>query len=110
MIDIFLILLYLLSPHGVLHCFTIHVIFCRIQGARRRTIQSPAIRPIADIDEITDEALPSVSSRTPASQFKLPERIMGLASKVFKKSKRKQEYQTVPSTESLDDINETTQL
>lgn len=81
-----------------------------IQGARRRTVQSPNIRPIADIDEITDEALPSVSSRTPANQFKIPDRIMGLAGKVFKKSKSKQEYQAVPSTESLDDINETTQL
>lgn len=82
-----------------------------VQGARRRTIQMRNIRPIADIDEITDEALPSVS-RAPSSQFKLPIRdaVIGLAGKVFKKSKSKQDYQSVPSTESMDDINETTQL
>lgn len=85
----------------------------RIQGERIRTVQNPAIRPIADIDELTDEVLPKPGiSRTPSAQFKLPIRqtVMGLAGKVFKKNKNKQEYQSVPSTESMDDINETSQL
>ena len=84
---------------------------CSIQGARIRTVHSPAIRPIADISEIADEHLPTVS-RVASSKFAFPirETVIGLAGKVLKKSKSKQEYQSVPSTESMDDINETTQL
>ena len=75
------------------------------------TAQSPAIRPIADINEIADEQLPPLN-RVPSNQFAFPIRqtVIGLAGRVFKKSKSKQDYQSVPSTESIDDINETTQL
>lgn len=75
-----------------------------MQGSRRKNNQF--IRPIADIDEIPDEEV--VGRRSQAS-FKLPikETVLNLAGRVFGSKKKAQEYQSVPSTESLDDIYET---
>ncbi|XP_067952225.1 protein C1orf43 homolog [Watersipora subatra] len=79
-----------------------------VQDARIRTVQSPAIRPIGDISEMADEQLPSVSrQQTAPFAFPIRQTVIGLAGRVFNKNKSKQEYQSVPSTESLENLNET---
>lgn len=65
--------------------------------------------PIAGAASILDDDL---LGRPQTSQFSMPlkQTVLSLASKVFSTKKKTKEYQSVPSTESLDEMEETMRL